>query len=97
MTDIIINPPQQYLYSKMSAFSPNSCCTDKTKFMNIIYACKHICYHYYNIFLRALFINFYPYYYKPSKTVFILKNVWFLFKIRVVQIKQRLLMYFKHM
>ena len=67
MTDIIINPPQQYLYSKMSAFSPNSCCTDKTRFMNIIYACKHICYHYYNIFLRALFINFDPYNYKPPK------------------------------
>ena len=40
--DIIINPRQQYLYTKMSGFSPDSSCTDKTKFMNIIYACKHI-------------------------------------------------------
>ena len=50
----------------------------------------------YNIFLRALFINLDRYYYKPATTVFILKNVWFLFQIRVVQIKESLLMYFKH-
>ena len=31
-----MNPPQLYLYSKMSGFSEDSCCTDKTKSMYII-------------------------------------------------------------
>ena len=53
---MIINPPQQYLYSKMSGFSPDSSCTDKTKFMNTIYACKHIGYHYLQHFLKSTFL-----------------------------------------
>ena len=42
---------------------------------------------FYNIFLRDLFINFDRYYYKTAKTVFTIKNVWFLVEIRVVEIK----------
>ena len=44
LTDIIMNPPQQHLYSKKSGFSTASCCIDKTKSMYIIYACKNIRY-----------------------------------------------------
>ena len=32
---------------------------------------------FYNIFLRDHFINLDRYYYKPTTTVFIMKNVWF--------------------
>ena len=58
--DIIINPRQQYLYSKMSGFRPDSSCTVKTKFMNKIYACKHIGYHYLQHFLKRPFYKFEP-------------------------------------
>ena len=47
LTDIIINTPQQCLYSKkVWYFSTASCSTDKTKPMDIINACKHNSYYY---------------------------------------------------
>ena len=78
-------------------FIPDSCCTDKTKSIDVFYTHLYtFAITIYNIFLRALFINFDRYYYKPSTTVFILKNVPFSVRIRILQIKQSLWMYFKH-
>ena len=86
MSDIIINPPQQYLHSKMSGFSIDSCCIDKTKSMDVFKTKSMDVFQTHvntlantiqNIFLREFFINLDRYYYKPATTVFILKNVWF--------------------
>ena len=78
-------------------FIPDSCCTDKTKSIDVFYThLDTFAITIYNIFLRALLINFDRYYYKPATTVFLIKNVWFLVQICVLQIKQSLLMYFKH-
>ena len=63
----------------MSVFSPDSCCIDKTKSMYVIQThLNTLATTSNNIFLRALFLNFDRYYYKPATTVFMLKNVWFL-------------------
>ena len=78
-------------------FIPDSCCTDKTKSIDVFQTHLYtFAFTIYNIFLRVLFINFERYYYKSATTVFILKKVPFSVQIRVKQIKQRLLMYFKH-
>ena len=59
----------------MSDFRTDSCSTDKTTSMHVF--STHVnpfANTIYNIFLRALFINFDRYYYEPSTTVFIIKN-----------------------
>ena len=70
----------------MSGFSAASCSTDKSKPMDIIYACKHIGYDYLYHFLMRPFVNFDRYYYQHATTVFTLNNVWFLVNLRVLQI-----------
>ena len=44
----------------MSGFSADTCCTDKTKSLNIIYACKLIGYYYLQHFLKRTFYQFGP-------------------------------------
>ena len=80
----------------MSGSGPDSSCTVKTKFRNIIYACKHIGYHYLQHFLKRPFYKFGPILLLTRHNSIYTQKCLVLVQICVLQIKQSLLMYFKH-